>query len=125
MIETKKILTSVPVGKLLSMLVMMFLLGFLTVGNAFIYSNNFSVQSSAQANDNDQSNDTSKRPISAEEEKSTSSRGLSNINEEYLHEHDNLQHLSITITSSQHHQMHPHGYGDDHSSLDCPPPDFS
>ena len=122
--DIKKILTIIPVGKLLSMMVMVFLLSFLTVSNAFLYGNNkVSVEQAAPSQDDQSDDDCSKRPVSPEEEKSSSSRGLSNINEEYLHEHDHFMHLYITATAPRHEYVHPHGFGDDHSSLDCPPPD--
>jgi len=69
-------------------------------------------------------NGTSKRSMNPEEEKS-SSRSLGSLTEEYLHEHDHFMHLYITTASPQHQYTHPHGFGDDHSTLDCPPPDRS
>lgn len=120
--NTKKISFLSSLCRFLSVIVMVFLLSFLTVGNVFIYDKGAGKQSmvlNQEASDEDLG--CNKRPLSPEEEKSSS---ISNsLTEEYLHNSDPFMHFYTLITSSRHEYIHPHGYGDDHSSLDCPPPD--
>jgi hypothetical protein len=122
--DIKKILTIVPIGKILSVALMVFLLSFLTVGNAFLYGSKTTVEKKAPSSEKSDEDGASKRSMNPEEEKS-SSRTLGSLTEEYLHEHDHFMHLYITTTAPQHQYIHPHGLGDDHSTLDCPPPDLS
>lgn len=102
---------------------MMLLLSFLTVGNAFLYGgNNAPLDTAINSTSSNSDDDCSKRPINPEEEKSSRSVS-SSLTEEYLHDQDRFTHLYVTIISSLDDYIHPHSLGDDHSSLDCPPPD--
>jgi hypothetical protein len=101
---------------------MVFLLSFLTISNSVLFAGQACIEKKIPCPNQDD-DDCSKRPMNPEEEKS-SSRSISNsLNEEYLHEHDLFMHLYISEPLPAHYYVHPHGFGDDHSSLDCPPPD--
>lgn len=106
-------------------MLMFFLLSFLTVGNLFIYSDSVSLVNTV-TNSNDQKNtdDSDKRPINTEEEKSSSSKSVSsNLTEEYIHDHDFFLHLYISSANTLNGHAYMHGLGDDYSLLHCPPPD--
>lgn len=105
-------------------MLMMFLLSFLTVGNAFLYGQDIAEKHSSSAAANaDDDKDSSKRPISSEEEKSSKSPST-NLAEEFLHHHDLFLHLYTIVTIDVNTHLHQHGFGDDHSRLHCPPPDL-
>jgi hypothetical protein len=123
----KKIVSLVISRRFLSVVLMLFLLTFLIVGNSFIYNDDASLAGVVtNSGDNNNSDDSDKRPITSEEEQSSSSKNISgNLTEEYLHEHDFLFHFHTSFSSlSGIYYIDTHGFGDDHSRLHCPPPDL-
>lgn len=110
-------------GKFLPALCMIFLMGVLTVGNAFLYNTDDQHISYSSPIDADDDIDTSKRPIGPDEEKSSKRVASGNLAEEYLHEHHPFVGLDDIIAHAENGYIHPHGFGDDHSRLHSPPPD--
>ncbi|HJU46462.1 MAG TPA: hypothetical protein VJ647_06740 [Chitinophagaceae bacterium] len=122
--STRKIASLKITGRYLSVLLMLFLLNFLTVGNWFVYGEPFSIAGVVIiGNDNSDACDSDKRPITSEEEKSSSKSISNNLTEEYLHDQDLFLHLYTLLASRHNGHVHSHGFGDDHSRLHCPPPD--
>lgn len=121
----KKITSVLLSGKFLPITLMMFLLSVLTVGNAFLYGQHETDQCvlCATANADDEDSNTCKSPVGSEEEKSSKSPST-NLAEEYLHSHDLFLHLYTIITADVNTHLYQHGFGDDHSRLHSPPPDF-
>ena len=125
--KVNKIVSFILSRRFFSIALMLFLLGFLTVGNAFIYDEDASEMAivSHSNDDDNKPDDNNKRPISSDEEKSSSSKSVSgNLTEEYLHEQELLLNLYVSSPCLPGDHVHTHGLGDDHSRLHCPPPDY-
>lgn len=118
----KKYFSIVPPAKLSYALVMMFLLSFLTVANAFLFADNATNDTGISSSRSADDGGTNKRPVNPEEEKPT--RSLSNtLTEEYIHHNDFFFGVYAARVPADYMHGHIYGLGDDHSTLDCPPPD--